>query len=648
MTGMGGNCLNQIKKAARQSKGRVRSIGGAAKGSQIIAFFDRLSQKIYRKLENGFFGGIFTAYDRENRALENSGAASLVRRLNPEGRLLGPMKHRIAEALENSWILGGIRKHLTHMLYSAMRVYGLFLFSFALYASLIYLFKSFWGYDPDTFKLDFGLIVTIVLMLIASVAMLASRRTLAQALLEGSLSRFLLLDVVGIRRESLEQPVGSEGRFNVAFIMGLLFGLASYFVSPIWLLAGIGLLIAACLVLISPEFGVLAIVILLPFAPTMALVGAVLYTALAMFLKLICGKRTLRMDLMDQTVFLFLLLMIGGGVAAASRGSLKPMMVYVAFMLAYFLVVNLIRSMEWLMRCLVGAAGSCTVVALYGLYQNFFGVVEQTWQDSDMFSTIKGRVVSTFENPNVLAEYLIMVLPLLLAMFLLNRNPKVCFALALCIAVNGGCLIFTWSRGAWLGFLIGTVIFLLMTSRHTLTAMLFALLGVPFLPFVLPDSITQRFMSIGNLGDSSTSYRVNIWKGVIDMLQDYWPTGIGIGYDSFKLVYPGYALSAIEKAPHAHNLFLQILVEIGIVGLIVFLAAMFFYVQGSLTLHVKERRSERLLSAAVFCGILAVLAQGMTDYIWYNYRVFLMFWLMLGLGAAIRKNLNATAVEYEL
>lgn len=43
----------------------------------------------------------------------------------------------------------------------------------------------------------------------------------------------------------------------------------------------------------------------------------------------------------------------------------------------------------------------------------------------------------------------------------------------------------------------------------------------------------------------------------------------------------------------------------------------------------------KLFSAAGFCGILAVLLQGVTDYVWYNYRIFLLFWLIIGLTAAI-------------
>lgn len=634
--------MNKSQKSTKPT--RFRSASEVLSESVIITFLVRLAAKIYRKLEDGFFGGIFTAYDRENAALRESAAAGQLRRLDLGGRVIHPLKHRIAEGVENSLILGRIRNMLDHMLSCQIKVYGLFLFSFALYSALVYIFKLFF-LDMDGGVIDLGIIVTLVLMVIASVAAISSRLTLAQALLGSSAACFFLFNVVGIRRETLERRGEIEGRFNIAFIAGLLFGVASFFVSPLLLLIGIVGLIAAYLVLISPEFGVLAIIVALPVAPTMGLVAAVLYTALCFLLKLMCGKRSLRFDLMDGGVLIFMLLMIGGGLVAMSRASMKPMLVYVAFMVGYFLVVNLIRSREWMMRCVTGAVFSCTLVALYGLYQNFFGTVEQTWQDSDMFSEIEGRVVSTFENPNVLAEYLIMVLPLMLALFIVRKSSGGRFTLFVCAACTAACLVYTWSRGAWLGFLIGLVIFLMMYSKNTLAVMLFGALGIPFLPFVLPESITQRFLSIGNLGDSSTSYRVYIWQGVINMLKDYFPSGIGIGNDSFKLVYPLYALSGIETAPHSHNLYLQIAVELGIVGLIVFIGVMFFYVQSCFTLHTSEQRQTKLLSAGILCGMLAVLAQGMTDYIWYNYRVFLMFWLMLGLGAAVRKIHVYTAAE---
>ena len=43
------------------------------------------------------------------------------------------------------------------------------------------------------------------------------------------------------------------------------------------------------------------------------------------------------------------------------------------------------------------------------------------------------------------------------------------------------------------------------------------------------------------------------------------------------------------------------------------------------------------------CGIFAVLIQGLTDYSWYNYRVYLMFWLVAGLIPALAKNARRAA-----
>ena len=608
--------------------------------SLIISSLGRASSWIIRKLKNGFFGGIFCSYTRENDALCDSVISTQVKRIGMSERIFMPAKRAIAHGFETSVLLGYIKDRLNRMMSSSMKAYGIFTFSFTIYSALIYLFRVFYFGAEE---IDAVMILSLFLMLVSSVMMISSRHTLASALLSSPAARFFLFKIVGIRSEEIEGIREREGRFNVAFIAGIIFGVASFFVHPLVLLCAIFGAVGAYLILIKPEFGVLVIIFAIPFLPTMVLVGAVLYTALCYFLKVICGKRSMKFDLFDIAVAAFLILMAFGGLVAVSSGSIKPAIVFCVFMLGYFLVVNLIRSKEWVVRCVIGLVSSCTLVSLYGLFQNFFGLAETTWHDTELFGDIEGRVVSTFENPNVLAEYLIMIIPLIAAMFIISKNPRSKLVFAFCAAASCGCLIYTWSRGAWLGFIIGMLIFLLMYHKNTLTALLFGLFGVPFLPFVLPESIIQRFTSIGDLRDTSTAYRVHIWKAVTNMIGDCWQTGVGIGEASFKPIYSLYALSGIESAPHSHNLYLQIIVELGIVGIVVFLLMLFIWAQSCLTLHKNESRSEKLLSAAVFCGILAVLAQGATDYIWYNYRVFFMFWMILGLGAAVRKTLNSTA-----
>ena len=120
------------------------------------------------------------------------------------------------------------------------------------------------------------------------------------------------------------------------------------------------------------------------------------------------------------------------------------------------------------------------------------------------------------------------------------------------------------------------------------------------------------------------------------MIKDNFVAGIGIGTEAFQTVYSEYALAGIERAPHSHNLYLQLLVELGVLGFAVFLITIFlFYSKVFSFLKRSENRESKLIIGAVACGLLAILAQGLTDYVWYNYRVFAFFWMMLGIAVSV-------------
>ena len=144
----------------------------------------------------------------------------------------------------------------------------------------------------------------------------------------------------------------------------------------------------------------------------------------------------------------------------------------------------------------------------------------------------------------------------------------------------------------------------------------------------------SRFTSIGNLTDNSTSYRVYIWIGTLAMLKDYWLCGIGPGDGAFNMVYPAYSYNGIV-APHAHNLFLQIVCDAGIAALGVFLLLLFVYFRMLCSAMSREKDpASRLLQIAFTAGVCGFLVQAMTDYSFYNYRVMFLFWAVLALGAA--------------
>jgi O-antigen ligase len=275
-------------------------------------------------------------------------------------------------------------------------------------------------------------------------------------------------------------------------------------------------------------------------------------------------------------------------------------------------------------------------VAAYGVYQNYFGVADQTWQDSDMFSNISGRVVSTLENPNVLAEYLILLIPFMIISMFIAGNIKKSVPYTACALVSVMCLVYTWSRGSWLGIIFALFILFIILNRKTIVAYLGILLLVPFAPAVLPETIIQRITTIGNITDTSTSYRVSIWQASLKMIKDHLFWGIGVGMEAFRLVYPKYSLAGIENAPHSHNLYLQICVELGLFGLIVFLLAIFFFGQYCFTAIKKaDDKYIKLTAAGGLCATMGFLLNGFTDYVWYNYRVYLIFWLIISITCAV-------------
>ena len=372
---------------------------------------------------------------------------------------------------------------------------------------------------------------------------------------------------------------------------------------------------------------------ILPFAHTIQLCLFICLIFFSYLLKLICGRRLFRFHLIDLAVLTFLWFVIFGGVFSLADSSMMKMLLMVCFMGMYFVVKNIISSPAMVKRCLYALVCSSGAVAIYGIYQNYFGELSTKWQDMGMFSGIRGRVVSMFDNPNVLGEFLILIFPVTLALMATSKRSYERFFLFAVSVMNCWCLVFTWSRGAWIGCIISTVLFLCVSSKYFFVAGALSLPWAAVFLFLNKDSAVLTRLT--SFTDSSTSYRVSIWKGVLLMLRDIGFCGIGIGEDAFKKIYPVYSLAGIEAAPHAHNLYLQIAVEMGVFALAAFLIFAFLYAQFSFSFCKSAMsRSNKLICLGIFSGILAILIQGMTDYIWYNYRVFLLFWMIVGLGVA--------------
>ena len=374
-------------------------------------------------------------------------------------------------------------------------------------------------------------------------------------------------------------------------------------------------------------------VFLTPFLPTMVCIAMILFTGVTLGLKLLTTPN-MKLKYSKVNVWLLIFILIVGITAFTSislEESLNIALVMIAFAFSYFIIINTIENKKQFKSLLYLFVIAAALSAVYGIYQYIFGdVYSQAWLDAEMFEDIKMRVYSTFENPNVYGEYLILAIPIAVSLFWTEKGFwKKAFLLGI-VAITTLAMVLTFSRGCWLGILLALAILAVIIDRRFI---ILGLIGLMCLPFVLPDTIIQRFTSIGDMSDSSTSYRVYIWMGSLAMLKDYWFSGVGLGETSFNTIYPLYSYNNIQ-APHSHNLYLQIVSQFGILGLIMFLGVVYnFYKEATISMLKKKN----IILAGIIAGMTGFFLESMFDYTWYNYRVILIFWMVLAFGTVASK-----------
>ncbi len=626
-------------KMKREAFSKKQNTSRIADISLIIFLFDKLSDAIYNALVNGFFGYIFTSYSSELSCFERGYIYNFFRGSGKIGTVMRNTRKYLSEAFETSSILRWIRKGIRGLVDIPVKSYGRFFLSFGIYTLLVYfiklLFPTISSADSDYFFIGISIcIVTIPLHF--------SRCTLAAAVKRSRIVGAIFVEAFGYRSVSFANKGHKKATHaGPSILAGLIFGMLTFVVHPLDLVLLLFTFTVAALIIITPEIGILLSLFLLPafsFFSNPAFVLAILVatTAFSYAIKLVRGKRIIKIGLIDISVMFFLaMIYFSGVITVGGQASYYAAIMSCCLMLGYFLIVNIIRTEKWLNRCILALVCSGTIVAFIGVIQYILGFAVNQWIDTEYFSNINGRVTSLFENPNYLAAYLAIIFPFALYLTCTQKNKKerfLCFVSCVLIVFA---TIFTWCRAAWIAMIICSVFYLMILSKKTLRYVMCGVFALPFLPFVLPDNIVTRFLSIGDMADSSTLYRVYTWKGSLGILKDHLWGGIGYGAEAFQHIYPMYAYVGIEAAVHSHNLYLQILIGLGIAGLLCFILAMVLYIQKSFEYIKKPFNTQtKLIVGAALSSIFSILIMGMFDYVWYNYRVFFLFWAALALGVA--------------
>jgi putative inorganic carbon (HCO3(-)) transporter len=387
-----------------------------------------------------------------------------------------------------------------------------------------------------------------------------------------------------------------------------------------------------------PVWGMLAVVAAAPILGN----SMPLAMALAAVFLLTWLSRRVPLDLTALFVLLFIVVQIFFGITSFHfASSIQIAMLTAVLMLSFFIVNACVvnrRQLDMFFFVFIAAA---MVTGFIGIYQLVMKIVDMTWVDVDLFGAIQLRTFASFANPNVFGTYLLLTVPLSAVMIIYAKNVLLKLA---ALGVTGLLLynlVMTYSRGCYLALAVAALFFILLIGKRIMVFVMAGLLTLPvtlplMIPFI-PQNVLNRILSITNLSDSSTSYRLSIWQATLRILQDFWAVGLGQGIEAYTKVYPYYGFNAVV-APHSHNLFLQIFVETGILGLLVFLGLLAAFFRTMASYLRKERDWRRkAVAMAMMSGVVGFLFQGIFDYVFYNNRVLLIFYIYLALGTVFAR-----------
>ena len=323
------------------------------------------------------------------------------------------------------------------------------------------------------------------------------------------------------------------------------------------------------------------------------------------------------------------------------RASIWGLVKLLKYALIFLICAEEIRDIKHIKRIIISTALGASLVGIDAVWQLTFGK-DFVWGQTLAPCTIGLRRASaSFPGCNMLGIYLSSITPLLwgLALFYYQGKAKILILAAGFLATLG--LSLTFSRGAGLGLYLALVYMGIVKRHKILIAALLCLLLI--YPLLMPKNIKDWAKSINYniVVFMCNPDRISMYKNTVNMIKHHPFVGVGVNtfvenYAKYKLPGPDYAKT--PAATYAHNIYLQMAGETGLIGLGAFFCFLFMlFRQGAAVYHKLRDDYLKIIALSVLACCLAFLVNGLTETNLYHARIAMMFWYLSGFSLALKK-----------
>ncbi len=345
------------------------------------------------------------------------------------------------------------------------------------------------------------------------------------------------------------------------------------------------------------------------------------------------------------------------GYAVDKTSAIKETLKWLELLLALLIVVDLVRE-PWSARWVIGA------MLVAGAAEAAYGAMQFFTDSGPAAFDLQGalRAFGHFDQPNPFAGYLTTILPLAVCMALCRANPVkfrwLATAASALLVVGIG---LSQSRGAWLGGAVAAICLMLAWSSSTRRllipcalggVLLLALAVSGALPSALTDRLSQAISYFGVFDVRTVEVTSDNWAVVERMA--HWQAGwymfldhpwFGVGAGNYAQAYPDYYVSSwIEPLGHAHNYYINMLAELGVVGggLLLLLLGLCYRQLGGVLVRSEAQSGTfwRAVLAGVFGGLVVFCVHNLFDSL-FVHSVNIQLGVLLGLGLVATQRLTS-------
>jgi len=267
------------------------------------------------------------------------------------------------------------------------------------------------------------------------------------------------------------------------------------------------------------------------------------------------------------------------------------------YFMLYFLVLNVIQNEKDFFLIFGFFLASVIFVVFNGMYQYYFGLpytrefikiyFSGGSTDPDFLERLASdRVFSTFIYPNTFTGYLLLCIPIL----------------------------------------VGKVVFSFKNQNKTRLIWIMVLVCAVYASFLTFHRGANSGIKIKN----TLANRIEYWKAGIDIIKDY-PL-LGVGLYNFGGVYPKYKLDIAEETQLAHNNFIQVWAEQGVLGFVAFcLFWLVLFKKGVRGLKNVKHKIIYILGLGIFTGLILFVLHNLIDFDWYIPGLALSVFALIGM-----------------